>query len=53
MTAIGGHFQMHGNDAVATLNDHFSPVLRDAGIDTDSVETEWALLKTLLQTCDS
>ena len=30
----------YGNDAVATLNDHFGPVLRDAGIDTDSVETE-------------
>lgn len=38
----------YGNDAVAMLNDHFGPVLRDAGIDTDSVEMEWALLKTLL-----
>ena len=36
------------NNAVATLNHHFGPVLRDTGIDTDSVETEWTLLKTLL-----
>lgn len=38
----------YGNDAVATLNNHFGPVLRDAGIDTASVETEWTLLKMIL-----
>lgn len=35
-------------DEVATLTCHFKPVLLQAGVDMEQVETEWSLLKTRL-----